>query len=49
MKTALETEEVKSAMAKLGLQIRYMDVAGYTSIWDEYGTVVKELIPLSKQ
>ncbi len=49
MKTALETEDVKSAMAKLGLQIRYMDVAGYTAIWDEYGTVVKELIPLSKQ
>lgn len=49
MKTALGTEEVKSSMAKLGLQIRYMDVAGYTAIWDEYGTVVKELIPLSKQ
>lgn len=48
MKTALETEEVKSAMAKLGLQIRYMNVEQYTKIWDEYGTVVKELIPLSK-
>ncbi len=49
MKTALETEEVKSAMAKLGLQIRYMDVKGYTKVWDDYGTVVKDLIPLSKQ
>lgn len=49
MKAALETEEVKSAMAKLGLQIRYMDVAGYSEVWEEYGTMVKELIPLSKQ
>lgn len=36
-------------MVKLGLHIRYMDVAGYTSIWEEYATFVKELIPLSKQ
>jgi tripartite-type tricarboxylate transporter receptor subunit TctC len=49
IKTALETEEVKSAMAKLGLHIRYMDVKGYTKVWDDYGTVVKDLIPLSKQ
>jgi tripartite-type tricarboxylate transporter receptor subunit TctC len=49
MKTALETEEVKSAMAKLGLQIRYLDVKGYTKVWDDYGTMVKDLIPLSKK
>ena len=49
MKTALETEEVKAAMAKLGLQIRYLDVKGYTKVWDNYGTMVKDLIPLSKQ
>ena len=49
MKKALETQEVKDAMAKLGLHIRYMDVAGYSEIWDEYGVLVKDLIPLRKQ
>lgn len=49
MKKALELEDVKASMVKLGLHIRYMDVAGYTSIWEEYATFVKELIPLSKQ
>lgn len=49
MKKALETQEVKDAMAKLGLHIRYMDVAGYSEIWDEYGVLVKDLIPLSRQ
>jgi len=49
MRKALETEEVKASMAKLGLQIRYMDVDGYTGIWNEYAGFVKDLIPLSKQ
>jgi tripartite-type tricarboxylate transporter receptor subunit TctC len=33
MKTALETEEVKAAMDKLGLHIRYMDAKDYTKLW----------------
>ncbi len=49
IKTALETEEVKAAMDKLGLQIRYMDAKDYTKLWDSYGSMEKELIPLSKQ
>lgn len=48
MRKALESEEVKASMAKLGLQIRYMDVDGYTGIWNEYASLVKDLIPLSK-
>jgi tripartite-type tricarboxylate transporter receptor subunit TctC len=49
MKKALQLDDVKESMAKLGLQIRYMDVAGYSAIWNQYGTLVKDLIPLSRQ
>lgn len=49
MKKALESPEVKASMERLGLQIRYMDTEGYTSIWNEYSSFVADLIPLSKQ
>jgi tripartite-type tricarboxylate transporter receptor subunit TctC len=49
IKTALESSEVKAGLDKLGLNVRYMDVNGYTAIWNEYAGLVKDLIPLSKQ
>ncbi|MDQ2080750.1 tripartite tricarboxylate transporter substrate binding protein [Xanthobacteraceae bacterium Astr-EGSB] len=49
IKGALENNEVKANLDKIGLQVRYMDVAGYSSIWNEYAALVKDLIPLSKQ
>ena len=49
IKTALESSEVKGSLDKMGLQVRYMDVAGYSAIWNDYGTLVKDLIPISKQ
>lgn len=49
MKKALDLDEVKASMAKLGLQSRFMDTQAYTAVWNEYVTAMGELIPLSKQ
>ena len=49
MKKAVATEEHKKRMADMGLTIRYMDAAGYNKYWDEYETMLKELLPLTKE
>jgi tripartite-type tricarboxylate transporter receptor subunit TctC len=49
IKAALESAEVKTSLERLGLQARYMDVEGYSAIWNEYAGLMKDLIPLSKQ
>jgi tripartite-type tricarboxylate transporter receptor subunit TctC len=49
IKKAVATEDHKKRMADMGLTIRYMDSAGYTKYWGEYETMIKELLPLTKE
>jgi len=49
IKKAVATEDHKKRMADMGLTIRYMDSAGYTKYWGEYETMLKELLPLTKE
>ena len=49
IKKAVATEEHKKRMADMGLTIRYMDPAQYTKYWGEYETMLKELLPLTKE
>jgi tripartite-type tricarboxylate transporter receptor subunit TctC len=48
-KKVTESEEHKKKMADMGLTIKYMDAAAYSAYWEEYETIIKELIPLSKE
>lgn len=43
------TEEHKKRMADMGLTLRYMNPAQYSKYWDEYETMLKELLPLTKE
>jgi tripartite-type tricarboxylate transporter receptor subunit TctC len=49
IKKVVATEDHKKRMADMGLTIRYMDPAQYTKYWDEYETMLKELLPLTKE
>jgi len=49
IKKAVATEDHKKRMADMGLTIRYMDAAQYNKYWDEYETMLKELLPLTKE
>ncbi len=49
IKKAVAAEEHKKRMADMGLTIRYMDAAGYAKYWDEYETMLKDLLPLTKE
>ena len=49
IKKAVATEEHKKRMADMGLTIRYMDPSQYAKYWGEYETMLKELLPLTKE
>jgi len=49
IKKAVATEEHKKRMADMGLTIRYLDAAQYVKYWTEYETMLKELLPLTKE
>jgi len=49
IKKVVATEDHKKRMADMGLTIRYMGPAQYTKYWDEYETMLKELLPLTKE
>lgn len=49
MKKAMESEEVKEKMLKMGLTWRYMDSAQFEKLWNETDEIMKQLIPLTKQ
>ena len=42
-------EEHKKLMADMALTIKYMDPVAYAKHWEEYETMVKELMPLTKE
>ena len=49
IKKLVATEDHKKRMADMGLTLRYMDPAQYTKYWNEYETMLKELLPLTKE
>ncbi len=49
IKQVVTTEEHKKRMADMGLTLRYMDPVQYSKYWDEYETMLKELLPLTKE
>jgi len=49
IKKVVATEDHKKRMADMGLTIRYMDPGQYNKYWDEYETMLKELLPLTKE
>ncbi len=49
IRKAVGTEEHKKRMADMGLTLRYMDPVQYGKYWSEYETMLKELLPLSKE
>jgi tripartite-type tricarboxylate transporter receptor subunit TctC len=49
IKKAVATEDHKKRMADMGLTIRYLDAAQYNKYWTEYETMLKELLPLTKE
>lgn len=49
MKKVTASDEHKKKMVEMGLTLRYMDPAAYNAYWTEYETMIKDLLPLSKQ
>ncbi len=49
IKKVVATDEHKRRMAEMGLTVRYMDPAQYSKYWSETETVIKELLPLTKE
>ena len=36
-------------MADMALTVRYMDPVAYAKYWEEYESLIKELMPLTKE
>jgi tripartite-type tricarboxylate transporter receptor subunit TctC len=49
MKKALESQEVKDKMAKMGLTWRYMDPAQVEKLWNDLDDMMVKLIPMTKK
>jgi tripartite-type tricarboxylate transporter receptor subunit TctC len=49
LRTAVEDPQVTAKMADLGLETRYLDAAGYRSLWAEQETTVRDLLPAVTQ
>ncbi len=49
MKKVAESPEHQQKMAELGLTLRYMDPAQYNQYWSDYESMLKELLPLTKE
>jgi tripartite-type tricarboxylate transporter receptor subunit TctC len=49
IRKVVATEDHKKRMAEMGLTIRYMDPAQYAKYWVENETMIKELLPLTKE
>lgn len=49
IKKVIATAEHKEKMANMGLTLRYMDPVQYGKYWDEYETMLRELMPLVKK
>lgn len=49
IKKAVFSEEHKKRMADMALTVKYMDPVAYAKYWEEYETMVKELMPLTKE
>lgn len=49
MKKVIASDEHKQKMSEMGLTLRYMDPVQYDAYWTEYETMIKELLPLSKE
>jgi tripartite-type tricarboxylate transporter receptor subunit TctC len=48
-KKVIASDEHKKRMAEMGLTLRFMDPVQYGKYWEEYETMVKELMPLTKE
>ncbi|MHB8909932.1 MAG: Bug family tripartite tricarboxylate transporter substrate binding protein [Syntrophales bacterium] len=49
IKKVVATEDHKKRMAEMGLTIRYMDPVQYAKYWIENESMIKELLPLTKE
>ncbi|HEX2924025.1 MAG TPA: tripartite tricarboxylate transporter substrate binding protein [Chloroflexota bacterium] len=49
MKKVIASDEHKKKMSEMGLTLRYMDPVAYDKYWTEYETMIKDLLPLSKE
>lgn len=49
MRKALNSDEVKEKLSKIGLTWRYMDTPQFEKFWDEMDETMVKLIPITKQ
>ena len=49
IKKVISSEEHKKRTADMALTVKYMDPFAYAKYWEEYDTLIKELLPLTKE
>ncbi len=49
MQKTIASDDHKKKMADMGLTLRYMNPDQYNTYWTEYETMIKDLLPLSKE
>ncbi len=49
VKKVISSEEHKKRTADMALTVKYMDPVAYAKYWEEYESLIKELMPLTKE